>query len=247
MPTAPIVLIGPADRTSQLKTCVTTDADVMEFVNTDTAKAVNAIIAERPSAVILEHEFATSALGSALIDRIRLDSRVGDTEMLMGSHDRDRVNLVPLPAEMIIPAPNLHRDETSPDDFRGTRRATRFVLTIGVMIHVDGDPATVVDMSRIGAQILFSRMVRPSQQVRVVVTAKSRSLRCEATVAWAHYELNGGKDGSYYRAGLEFVGADEDALDVFCGARRAPTTVGLSVSSDAVPRSYVSLKPDRVT
>ena len=56
-------------------------------------------------------------------------------------------------------------------------------------------------------------------------TPTSRSLRCSATVAWAQYELKGGTDGSYYRAGLEFVGADEDALDVFCGARRNPTTV----------------------
>ena len=89
------------------------------------------------------------------------------------------------------------------------------------MICVDGDPVTVVDMSRIGAQILFSRTLRPSQQVRVLVDTKRTSLRFPATVAWAHYELKGGTDGSYYRAGLEFVGADEDALDVFCGARRA--------------------------
>ena len=224
MPTPPVVLIGPADRTSQLRARVTPLADVLEFPEADTDKAVHAIVAERPSTVILEREFATSALGSAFIDQIGSDADAGHTELLVGSHDRDRAP-IPLPAEMIIPSSNLQRAETSPDDFRGTRRATRFVLTIGVMIHVDGDPATVVDMSRIGAKILFSRILRPSQQVRVLVNAKSRSLRCEATVAWAHYELNGGKGGSYYRAGLEFVGADEDALDVFCGARRAPTTV----------------------
>ena len=224
MPTAPIVLIGPADRTSQLKAHVTPLADVLEFPDTDAAKAVQAIVAERPSMVILEHEFATSALGSAFIDRIRSDADAGHTELLVGLHDSDRAP-IPLPVEMIIPSPNLRRDETSPDDFRGTRRATRFVLAMGVMIHVDGDPATVVDMSRIGTQILFSRMLRPSQQVRVVVNTKRTSLRCSATVAWAQYEMKGGTDGSYYRAGLEFVGADEDALDVFCGARRNPTTV----------------------
>ena len=220
MPTAPIVLIGPADRTSQLKVHVTTLADVLEFPDADTDKAVQAIIAERPSMVILERDFATSALGSAFIDRIRSDADAGHTELLVGSHDSDRAP-IPLPGEMIIPLPNLQRDETSSDDFRGTRRATRFVLTIGVMIRVDGDPVTVVDMSRIGAQILFSRTLRPSQQVRVLVDTKRTSLRFPATVAWAHYELKGGTDGSYYRAGLEFVGADEDALDVFCGARRA--------------------------
>ena len=173
MPTAPIVLIGPADRTSRLKAHATTLADVLEFPEADTDKAMHAIVAERPSRVILEREFGTSALGSAFIDRIRSDADAGHTELLVGSHDRDRAPS-PLPAEMIIPLPNSQRAETSPDDFRGTRRATRFVLAMGVMIHVDGDPATVVDMSRIGAQILFSRTLRPSQQVRVVVTAKSR-------------------------------------------------------------------------
>ncbi len=71
-PTAPVVLIGPADRTSQLKTRITTDADVVEFADTDTDKAVQAIIAERPSVVILEREFATSVLGSAFIGRVML-------------------------------------------------------------------------------------------------------------------------------------------------------------------------------
>ena len=140
--------------------------------------------------------------------------------------------------EMIIPSPNLQRDATSPDDFRGARRATRVVLHMGVVIHVDGDPATVVDMSRIGAQILFARMLRPSQHVCVWVGAEPTSLRCSATVAWVQYELNGGKDGSCYRAGLEFVGADGDAVDVFCVARRDPTPPPdrVSVFSDAVPR-----------
>ena len=44
-------------------------------------------------------------------------------------------------------------------------------------------------------------------------------------MAWVYYELKGGTDGSYYHAGLEFFGADEDALDVFCGVSRDPTTV----------------------
>ena len=59
MPTAPVVLIGSTDRTSQLNTHVATDADVVEFADTDTDKAVQAIIAERPSVVILEREFAS--------------------------------------------------------------------------------------------------------------------------------------------------------------------------------------------
>ena len=192
---------------------------VLEFPDADTDKAVQAIVAKRPSMVILEREFATSALGSAFISRIRSDSDTGHTELLVGSHDSDRAP-IPLPVEVIIPSPNLQRDETSPDSFRGTRRATRFVLHMGAVIRVDGDPATVVDMSRIGAQILFAQMLQPSQHVSVLVNTKRTSLRCPATVAWVHYELKGGTDGSYYRAGLEFFGADEDALDVFCCARR---------------------------
>ena len=143
----------------------------------------------------------------------------------MGSHDGNRAP-ISLPVEMIIPSPNLQRDEPSPDDFHGTRRATRFVLRMGVLIHVDSHPATVIDMNRFGAKILFSRILRPSQQVRVAVGTERTLLRNSATVVWSTCELNAGKDGCYYRAGLQFFGADDgDMIGVFCGKHRDPTTV----------------------
>ena len=224
MPITPVVLIGPSERLSLLSASLSTEADVVEFADTDTDKAVHAVTTERPSAVILERGFATSALGSAFIRRIRVDSDVGHTKILVGSHESDRTNLIPLPIEMIIPSSTQPRDEKSPEDFRGTRRTARVALRMGVLIHVDGDPATVIDMSRIGAQVLASQVLRPSQHVRVLVGAKPTSVRCSATIAWVQFELNGGNGGSYYRAGLEFFGADGDAVDAFCVAHQDPTS-----------------------
>ena len=38
------------------------------------------------------------------------------------------------------------------------------------------------------------------------------TLRCQATIIWARFELSRGELGPRYRAGLEFSGADTDGI-----------------------------------
>ncbi len=224
-PTTPIMLIGPTERTSQLKTHITPAVNVVELIDPDTDDALAAISARRPSAVIIERDFGTSTRGSALINGIRRNADVGRTEILLGSHDSDRAHLIPLPVEMITPSRHLPCGEKSPGEFCGTRRVTRLVLHMGILLHVNGAPATVVNLSRIGVQILSSPILRPSQQVRVSFATEPTPLRCSATVVWSQYEASDGNGDNYYRAGLEFVDADGDAVDTFCVEHRDPTSV----------------------
>ncbi len=164
---APAILIGRPKRTAQLKARVSTHVKAIEFSDDDVGKALQAIIERQPSHIVLDHRFATSPHGAALIIQVRQESAIGHTDILLGVDNGDEVSLIPLAVEAIIPSPNVESDDTSPVDFRGTRRATRSVLRMGVLINLDGDPATVLDMSRMGAQVLFSRTLRPSQRVRV--------------------------------------------------------------------------------
>jgi hypothetical protein len=80
-------------------------------------------------------------------------------------------------------------------------------------------------MSRIGAQVALAHAFRPYQRVRVSIEQDASALHCNGAIAWVRYELQGGKRGGYYRAGIEFVDADGDAIELFCRSHADPDDV----------------------
>jgi hypothetical protein len=99
-------------------------------------------------------------------------------------------------------------------DYRGTRRAPRFRMAEGTEAQVDGVMATVVDLSRHGAQILCPIPLKPQQRVRMILGDDLGLAKFSASVAWASFEIP--KGVSRYRAGVEFNDADTSAIDAFC-------------------------------
>ena len=85
----------------------------------------------------------------------------------------------------------------------------------GVEIQLDGNPAAVVDLSSVGAQVLSTTILRPNQKVRVSVPNDDVVMRFRGTVAWAKFELPKPTDAPVYRAGVEFLDADGEAIDEF--------------------------------
>ena len=213
---APVVLIGPADRIEALKGRTESAGELLTFDGEDTLGALQAITIYRPAQVVIERQFAASSRGSALITRIQQDPSLNHAEIRIASHNTEHDRLLPQPPEIVKPAPRIKQEAKSPLDYRGTRRATRYTLADGVIIKVDGDPATVIDMSRIGAQVVLARAIRPYQRIRLSIEHESEVLRCKGAIAWVRYELHGGKSGGYYRAGLEFIDAEEDTIETFC-------------------------------
>src|SRR4029450_7749675 len=63
---------------------------------------------------------------------------------------------------------------TRPLDWHGTRRATRYKVRPGVEIQVDGNPASVVDLSIVGVQVLSATVLRPNQKVRISIPTEER-------------------------------------------------------------------------
>ena len=102
--------------------------------------------------------------------------------------------------------------------------ALRLVRPGGVLIAdnvdilVDGAQARLVDLSTYGAQVIASGVLKPNQRVRVSMVDERVTLRCQALIVWARFELTPGGGGPRYRGGLEFSGAEEDAVNEF--ARR---------------------------
>lgn len=97
-------------------------------------------------------------------------------------------------------------------DFRGTRRAPRYAMPETCEMLVDGNRATLVDLSTLGAQILIPTVLKPNQRVRISLGDESATLRFSATVVWAAFEIPKGKSPRY-RAGLDFIEPDVRGVD----------------------------------
>ena len=117
----------------------------------------------------------------------------------------------PLPA--VAPAP-----AAPPLDHRGTRRAARFRMRHALEITVDGNAATLVDLSTVGAQVIASAALKPNQRVRLALNDNDGNIRLTGSVAWASFEIT--KSGPRYRAGIQFVKPDEPAIEAFCSRHR---------------------------
>ena len=106
----------------------------------------------------------------------------------------------------------------APLDQRGTRRAPRFKVVDNVEVIVDGNPATLIDVSVVGAQVLSATTLRPNQRLRMSLPDAMRPIRFNAGVAWAAFEMP--KGGPRYRTGIEFYDAEAAAVTRFIDAHK---------------------------
>ena len=213
------VIIAASDLLATLKERTgDVNSEVLAFSDSDALRALEVITKRRPRVVALERLFAATPRGAALINRIKADPSLIESEIRVVSHDRDDARVsrrTPMEG-----APGAAATTAPPLDHRGTRRAARFKIAAQVEIVVDGNTATLVDLSRLGAQVVTDNSLNPSQRVRMLLSDQVGVVRLNASVAWAHFEILPGK-GPQYRAGLDFVDADGQAVDGFCGRHQA--------------------------
>jgi hypothetical protein len=198
------------------------------FSDADALRALDTISRTRPELVALDRLFAATSRGAALINRVKADPSLGECEIRIVSHDsgytrvspRRPAETAPAPAAVAVaeaPAPA----PPAPLDQRGTRRAPRFKMRETIEVTVDGNPAVLVDVSTIGAQVVSQTILKPNQRVRMSLPQAPRPIRFSAGVAWAAFEMPKGKPAPQYRAGLQFFDADTDAIGQFIDARKA--------------------------
>jgi len=213
------VIIAASDLLATLKERTgDVNSEVLAFSDSDALRALEVITKRRPRVVALERLFAATPRGAALINRIKADPSLIESEIRVVSHDRDDARVsrrTPMEG-----APGAAATTAPPLDHRGTRRTARFKIAAQVEIVVDGNTATLVDLSRLGAQVVTDNSLNPSQRVRMLLSDQVGVVRLNASVAWAHFEISPGK-GPQYRAGLDFVDADGQAVDGFCGRHKA--------------------------
>jgi hypothetical protein len=200
------------------------------FSDADALRALDVITRQRASVVALERLFAASSRGAALINRIKADPSLSGCEIRVVAHDTaysrvtrpaqpaggaSPVSPAPAPAPSTAPAAvaEAPAPAAAPLDKKGTRRAPRHRIVEGVEVMIDGNPAALVDLSLVGAQVVSPTILKPNQRIRISIADGPRPVRFSAAVAWASFEIP--KGTPRYRAGVEFFDADTAALTRF--------------------------------
>ncbi len=184
--------------------------EILAFNEAQALQALETVSKRKPAVVAFERLFATTPRGAALINRIKADPKLLQTEIRVVAHDSDYSRVSPRPKS----------EAQKALDQRGTRRAPRFKMAEKTGISIDGHAGTIIDLSSIGAQVVSTTGLKPSQDLRLTLTDGSGNVRFNGKVAWASFEIPP-NSGPRYRAGLEFVDADAASVDAFCQRHKA--------------------------
>jgi hypothetical protein len=212
---ATLILIAAPELIPALRERVGNDDQLLTFADSEPLRALEAIVAQRPSVIALERLFAASPRGAALIARIKADPALDASEIRILSHDTayqrvsPRRRQLPPPKVVAKPAPVLDR---------GTRRAPRFRMNESAEAAVDGQPARLIDLSVLGAQLIGPDGIRPSQVVSVQMGPPTSPLVVTGRVVWARQEL--ARKGPASRVGIDFIDPDQAAIGAFIDAKR---------------------------
>ena len=151
----------------------------------------------------MQDEFADSSRGQALINRIKDDAALGDVEVRVMAKNAAQ-NRVAVKRGSHGGGAAVAVDEPKPAlDQQGTRRAPRIRIKDGVEVAVDGNPAALVDLSTVGAQVVSPTVLKPNQRVRVIMGDGKTSVKCAGAIAWAAFEMPKGLP-TRYRAGIDW-------------------------------------------
>jgi hypothetical protein len=201
------------------------EGELLAFPDTEALRALEVISRRRPRLVALERAFAATPRGGALINRIKADPALTGSEIRIVSHDSDESRVVSPAASgpstaredpatgAAVPASDASAPAAALDQ-RGTRRAQRFTMPGGLGVIADGNIVTIIDLSTVGAQIVSATVMKPRQKLRLTVADEQATLRFNAAVAWAKFEIPA-DSGPRYRAGIEFLDVDAGDLDQF--------------------------------
>lgn len=235
---AAALVIAAHNLVQALREHVEVDGNVLTFPDSEPIQALQTIMEQRPGLVVLERLFAATPRGAALINRIKSDPQLAHVEVRVMSHTGDYSRQVVKPSAP-SPAPAHHpggtataidagrmtvatEEEPRSLDWHGTRRARRFRVRSGVELQLDGNPASVIDLSIVGAQVISPTVLRPNQKVRINIPNDDFTLRFRGAIAWAKFELpKPPLQSPQYRAGIEFMDGDSKAIDSIIKKTRA--------------------------
>jgi len=214
-----IVLIGPADALPALQGRLDAGAEIQTFTDSEALEALDHIIRSKPAMVAMQDEFSATSRGTALINRIKDDPSLVACEVHVLARD-SQTSRVAVPRGQ-TGGSAVAVDEPAPAlDQRGTRRAPRVRIKDNVEVAVDGNPAALLDLSLVGAQVVSPTVLKPNQRVRVIMGDGKAAIRCSGAIAWAAFEMPKGMP-TRYRAGIDWgLTAESPAIEAFAAKHK---------------------------
>lgn len=220
-----VLIAGPDLLPSLTERSARDTSELLTFADTEALRALEVISRRRPRVVALEQVFAATPRGTALINRIKADPTLAQSEIrVVARQDFSRVTSPPVPvAERPGGPPGGAAGPSgaaavsapaAPLDYRGTRRAPRYRIAPNVDADVNGSSAAVIDLSTVGVHVVSPTVLRPNQRLKVTFSDDHGAVRCTAVVAWASFEMPA-KSGPRYRAGIALLDANAAAIDAF--------------------------------
>src|SRR5687767_15240687 len=91
---ADALVIAAQNLMPALRERVKVDGEVVTFADTEPIQALQTIMEDRPSLVVLERLFAATPRGAALINRIKTDPQLAHSEVRVMSHTGDYTRVV---------------------------------------------------------------------------------------------------------------------------------------------------------
>jgi hypothetical protein len=210
-----IVLIAPSDALPGLQGRLDPKAEVQTFTDSEALEALDHIIRNKPGLIALQDEFSATSRGTALINRIKDDPSLAKCEVRVLARDSAQTRVAAKRGGAKEAAVAVDEAPKPALDVKGTRRAPRIRIKDGVEVAVDGNPAALIDLSTVGAQVVSPTVLKPNQRVRVAMGEGRNAIKCNGAIAWAAFEMPKGLP-TRYRAGIDFGNnADVDAVGSF--------------------------------
>jgi hypothetical protein len=222
------VVIAASNLMASLCKHLADEGELLTFADSEPIQALQAILerrpsADRPRAAVRGHPARRGAHqphqdrpAAGRHAEVRVMSHTGDyTRVVARSSaapaDRRRGESAPSTGAAVEPrraAPSRPAEAARPLDWHGTRRAPRVRVRDGVEIQLDGNPASVVDLSTVGAQVRLVHGAAAESEGPREHPQRDFVMRFRGAIAWAKFELSRGSAPPVYRAGVEFADAD---------------------------------------
>ena len=207
------VLIVAEDEAQAVTKELGVETNFRVFADTDAIKALQRITRDRPQLEVLGRAFVDTPRGAALVNTIKTDHTLANTQIRVISRAGDYVRLVRRTGPKAA-SDTAMPGEPLPSNYLGTRVARRYKLRPGLEMRVDGNPTTLVELSGTGAQVVASAALGLNRRVRLVMGKAPDIIRCSGVVVWVSFELRG-ESAPRYRAGVQFKDVDLEAVEAF--------------------------------
>jgi hypothetical protein len=174
-------------------------SNVIAVAHTNVAHALEMIEQAQPQLVVVEQALAGTERGQELMEHLHNERSLRGLDISL------------LPASGADALLSTGPGEVDPQQWltglarplppRPVRSATRMAARAEEHVMVDGNRATLLDLSATGAQVRSLVALRPNQHVRVVLSERG-SIRSAGVIVWS--KLEQGKP-LRYRAGVAFT------------------------------------------